>query len=70
MRLHYNSRKYVTLVEWIACNDGPGDNETLVQVADHMTVTMLAHCYKLTTLQVAEDVMVFRSKYLETLANQ
>jgi hypothetical protein len=62
--MHYQSRKYRTMVEWIALNDNPGDSENVEEIAGYMTVTMLAHCYNLRPLYVAEDVMAIRMKHL------
>lgn len=61
MNLHYSSRKYEQLVKWIAYNDNPGDHQPVEEVAGYLTVTMLAHCYNLAALKVAQDVMQFRN---------
>ena len=53
----YSSRKYSRLVEWIAFNDNPGDDEPLAAVADYLTVVMVAHCYDLQPIRVAADVL-------------
>jgi len=63
MKLHYSSRKYTTLVEWIAYNDGPGDELGLSELAGTLTVTMLAHCYNLASEKVAADVLAFRRQW-------
>lgn len=60
MRMHYSSRKYRTLVEWIALNDSTGDDHNITEISSYLTVIMLAHCFNLPNLHVAEDVMAVR----------
>ena len=60
MKLHYSSRKYRQLVEWIALNDNSGGGDTTEEVAGYVTTVMLAHCYNLNNQVVAEDVMQYR----------
>ena len=60
--LHYGSRRYRQLIEWIADNDNPGDNDPLDAVAGYLTVTMLAHTFNLKKTDVAADVLLLRVK--------
>lgn len=60
MDLHYSSRKYRQLVKWIADMDNSGSGDNLEEVSGYVTVVMLAHCYNLKCMQVAEDVMAYR----------
>ncbi len=62
MDLSYSSRKYRQLVEWIAWNDAPGDHADLEALSGYLTVTMLAHVYKLPGVKVAGDVLAMRAK--------
>lgn len=62
MDLHYSSRKYRQLVEWIAFNDNSGENDSLDDVSGYITVVMLSHCYKLPSIKVAEDVLACRRR--------
>jgi hypothetical protein len=59
-KMHYSSRKYRQLVEWIADMDNSGNGDNLEEVAGYVTVVMLAHCYKLKCIDVARDVMAVR----------
>jgi len=69
-RMHYSSRRYSQLIEWVACNDSPGDNEPLEEVACSLTVTMLAQVFNIKREDVAADVMVIRAEYLASLEGQ
>ena len=60
--MHYHSRKYDRLITFIALNDNPGDHEDVEQVAGYMTVVMIADCYDLKPLHVAEDVLCIRNR--------
>ena len=60
MRQAYSSRKYRDLIDWIAWNDGTGDDHPIEELAGYLTVTMVAHCYKLKNVQVATDVWNLR----------
>lgn len=57
----YSSRKYRRLVHWIADNDNPGDNLTIVELADSIPVLLIADCFDLKPRQVAEDVWIIRN---------
>jgi len=54
--MHYRSRKYRRLIEWIALNDNPAHNDSVEELAGYLTVVMVAHCYDLKPSDVAEDV--------------
>jgi|GEM_PF-5858932 len=54
--MHYQSRKYHRLVEWIALHDNPASNDSVEELAGYLTVTMVADCYDLKKRDVAEDV--------------
>ena len=58
--MHYQSRKYHRLIEWIAMNDNDGDAEPLEQLTLYLSVKLVADCYDLKPRQVAEDVIAFR----------
>lgn len=58
--MHYHSRKYVRLVQWIAANDNDGDAEPLDALAGYLTVKLVADCYDLKPSQVAEDAFNLR----------
>lgn len=58
----YQSRKYRSLVEFIALNDDNGSPDALniEAVSGYMTVVMVAACYNLKTASVAKDVISIR----------
>ncbi len=59
MNLHYSSRKYRQLVEWIALNDDAVERDETT-ISESLTVTMLAHCFNVKNELVALDVLQFR----------
>jgi len=61
--MHYSSRKYRMLVEWIALNEDAIETDPQV-IAGSLTVTMLAHCFDLKNADVASDVLEIRAREL------
>ena len=59
--MHYESRKYRRLIEWISMNDNDGEADPIEQLAGYLTVKLVADCYDLTCRQVAEDVFAIRA---------
>jgi hypothetical protein len=52
------SKKYKFAIEWIAINDEP----TIVQIADFISVTLIADMYGFDPKDVATDVLRFRER--------
>ena len=59
--MHYESRKYRKLINWIAGNDNPVDVD-IDTISTNMTVCMVADCYNLTPFAVASDVLEKRKE--------
>jgi len=52
-------------VEYIACNDNPGDDEPADVLAGYISVVMLAVPFKVERERVAADVAKFRKAHPE-----
>ena len=70
MKLHYSSRKYKQLIEWIAYNDEPLERDREV-ISGFVSTVMLAHVYNLNHLHVADDVLAYRNepRFLQWIAS-
>ena len=55
------SSKYLNAVLWVAINDSAGDNEPAEQVADYLTVLLIADVFGSTPRKVADDVIRARA---------
>lgn len=58
--MHYHSRKYIKLVTWIANADNSADNDAVEEIAGYLTVKMVADCYELRPIHVAQDVVAIK----------
>ena len=55
-----NTRRGRELVQWIADMDNNGDDEDWYALAGYISVTMLAHVYRVPAIQIAKTVWMLR----------